>query len=803
MKRNYLMISILFFSTILVSQNIGFDSYNFWRGDKLNFKWQKDQINLNVVGKGQSLVYFESDWEKETIFEFEIKMPFSPSLNNQFELLLASDSMFTSNVVSVRIGESGTKDGIDVFANNVLMLHNSMRSWGKGGEGLIEIRTKGDSLVFLENFGLGSKHEIGCLYFSNFPEFLGLKTTYTQSNATKFQFRNLFFGIPLKDTVPPGISNLKIESPGVVEVVFDEKVILDQLSFAPYPDSTLLQDSSVLLFYAVQNEDFTVVIEDTVWDMHSNFMMIDTAITLNFLQRYDLIFTEVMSDPDPLLTSYTEEYIELFNRSGFPLSINNVILGIDGVTELLPDTTLEVGAYFVFHPKQTLLNAGSKLELSYSGETIHGIYPNLEWYHNSYKEKGGWSIEMIDFSVPCINEENWLVSDNDNGGTPGFVNSVSRSLDEIPNFEFEHVFPSTDTTIELIFNYDLVALPQPISVTIDGLNIEKVDIDKNILNLKTSTIVADSVYSLQVSSSLHSCWNFGVIDSVSVDFGLPNKPDINDLIITEILVNPDDFGSDFIEIVNNSNDYFNLKKLQFASRNANDEIADIHFCSKTDRLIGPSEMIAFTEDIHWVKAQFDSYGKILNAALPACNNDEDDLILINHTGQLIDELNYSENWHYTELISTENISLEKLNIEGDNIARNWFSASSSSGYGTPGLKNSNTKEQKLHSEVFTIASDVISPNNDGIDDLLLVDINLKNQGWTGSVKIINSEGITIHILYDNLLFGINDQLIWNCKKVDNSILTAGVYVLYFDLLNLEMGDKLNKKITFYINRENL
>ena len=119
--------------------------------------------------------------------------------------------------------------------------------------------------------------------------------------------------------------------------------------------------------------------------------------------------------------------------------------------------------------------------------------------------------------------------------------------------------------------------------------------------------------------------------------------------------------------------------MRFGSLDEKGNIVDVQFLSKQDRLVYPFEIIAFTEDLAWLKQQFYNSGNVIISKLPSCNNVEDNILLISTQGNIIDSLSYSDTWHYSELNTTENISLERICPNKNNVSTNWFSASSNSG----------------------------------------------------------------------------------------------------------------------------
>ncbi len=801
MKSTLLIISACFFTLISNGQNVDFDSLQHWKGDVLDFDWKQNEISLNQNSSGSSLIYFEANWKEDAVFNCNVSLPFSPSNNNSFELLISTDSLFaTPHLISFKVGESGTSDGFDIFKDNVLKLYNYDRNWGNGGSGTISISYKNDSLVFFEKFSQDTIRRLGALYSPISLNYIGLNCKYTKSNATKFNFNDLYFGVEPVDSIPPFITSLEVNSKNEIVLCFNERIKNNRLDFNPTPSSVVLLDSSIVLNYS-DSRDFTLNIIDSIHDVDGNTLMIDTFIFINYLNQYDLIITEVMAAPDASINLLSDEYVELYNRSGQILPMRSIVLWVDGVSEILPDTVLTQNEYLVIYPKKALLNSGSEIKIISNNQSIHQVDYNLDWYKDAYKQSGGWSLEMIDVTKPCLKINNWEASGNFDGGTPGVINSVNGILEKDIVFELDHVFPINDTTLQITFNYEIQNETVLDSIIIDNLSVYQLLYESNEITVSTDHMKVDSIYNLRINQTINSCWDDGIFDGASFKFSLPTISKKNDLIINEILFDPDVSGSDFIEILNNSSNYYNLSKLQFGSLDENGKITDVHFLSKEDKLISPSETVAFTEDLDWVKQQFNESGRINYANLPSCNNSDDVVLLISTQGIIIDSLSYSDTWHYSELNSTENISLERISPNLSNNSTNWFSASSSSGYGTPGLPNSTMgKVIEEHENVF-IEHNVITPNNDGVNDFLRIHINMKEIGWIGSIQVINSLGIVIHTLAPNMLFGASDRLIWDCSLITKSTITAGIYVLFIQMIHPESERKINKKITFYINRE--
>ncbi len=80
------------------------------------------------------------------------------------------------------------------------------------------------------------------------------------------------------------------------------------------------------------------------------------------------------------------------------------------------------------------------------------------------------------------------------------------------------------------------------------------------------------------------------------------------------------------------------------------------------------------------------------ASLPSFPDEEGFVLLLNQQGAVVDEVNYSDDWHFKLIDNAEGVSLERVDSDGPSQeAANWHSAASTAGYGTPGYKNSQFK----------------------------------------------------------------------------------------------------------------
>jgi flagellar hook assembly protein FlgD len=129
-----------------------------------------------------------------------------------------------------------------------------------------------------------------------------------------------------------------------------------------------------------------------------------------------------------------------------------------------------------------------------------------------------------------------------------------------------------------------------------------------------------------------------------------------------------------------------------------------------------------------------------------------------------------------------------------NRASNWQSAAQTIGFGTPGLQNSVFRLESITESEVSLSSKRFTPNNDGVDDRLLINFNLKETGYWVNIRIFNSMGKQIRKLASNISIAQEDQLYWDGLGSNKERLPIGIYVVYIELFN-EAGDVKNFKKT--------
>lgn len=273
---------------------------------------------------------------------------------------------------------------------------------------------------------------------------------------------------------------------------------------------------------------------------------------------------------------------------------------------------------------------------------------------------------------------------------------------------------------------------------------------------------------------------FGEVEPVVIDRG--------DALINEILFNPISGGEDYVEIYNNSNKQIPTSQLYLASRDKNLELTQIYPLSSERLLFQSGGYLVLTKDTNGVFPWFAIECNecfLQMEKFPSFNNDEDYVVLLNEKLEVIDELFYTDKMHSTLLADEEGIALERISFEAETKnPQNWHSASSESGYGTPGYKNSQVQNDNVIKPIVTFESESFSPNLDGYNDLYKIHYEFEKPGYYANVTIFDAAGGLVLQLSKNELLGTSGEIIWNGEDETGQRQNLGVYIALVEVFDL-------------------
>jgi hypothetical protein len=791
-------------------------------------------------------------------WDFYVKLDFATSSANYADIFLtASSSDLTANTTSgyfVRIGNS--TDEISLYrkdGNTIIKIIDGADGAVNGSVNSIKIKVTRDSahrwLLYRDLSGGNNFINEGTAIDSTYTTSSYFGFLIKQSTSSFFQ-KHFFDDIEIKtfvpDVMPPLIVSATTISSRNIDVLFDESLeatssqsasnyaINNNIGLAA---SAVLDASNPTLVHLTFSTDFPNAVTNTLTinglqDLSGNILNNGTAsFTFYLPQQYDIVIDEIMADPTPVVGLPAYEWIELRNISAFPINLYNwKIADAARVSGPMPNFILRPDSFVILCTVNavaslsvfgttipvtsfpSLNNAGESLSLiNDHGAFIHSVSYDVSWFQNESKKEGGWSLEMIDPHNPCSGFRNWRASTDARGGTPGVKNAVNAFNPDQSDPQLLRAYSTDSIHIILVFDEPLdiskAAIVSSYSIT-DGININSASaispvFDKVILQL-ISPLQRNKKYTVSVNG-ITDCAGNAISSKKIAMVGIGEMADSLDVVINEILFNPPSNGTDYIEIYNRSNKIIDLEQTYIANRNAAGAISNIKPLSITPYLLFPQDFVVVTEDPSIVKAAFITQNPnafITVTSMPSYNDDEGDVILMNTQGVIIDELKYSEKWHFKLINNREGVALERIDYNAaTQLQDNWHSAASSSGYGTPTYKNSQYRINDDAKGEIKLSPEIISPDNDGQDDFASIEYSFPEPGYVANITVFNAAGRPVRYLQRNALCGTQGNFRWDGMGERNQQLTTGIYILFMEVFNLSGKKKQFKKTIVIAKRD--
>lgn len=640
----------------------------------------------------------------------------------------------------------------------------------------------------------------------------------------------------LPDTVAPQFTNISVIDSLHVNVCFNDVIESSQLNnITNYTISsgigspTLATVSSgntcVVLSLSsplINATNYTLTVNG-ISDCSGNSLMPNSkAFSCYKAQAYDIVINELMPDPDPSIALPNLEYVELKNRTNFSINLKNWSFATTSTSKKIPEVTIEpngfivlsgTGSYNQFFNNfgvpvtevasfPSLSNTGTTITLSDSNNvTIHSISYNTSWYNDANKTDGGWSMEQIDANNPCGGQYNWHASTHVNGGTPGYPNSVAGTNSDNTSPQLDRIVTISADTILLIFteslNYN--TLTNPLTYSFDNglsnpLFIQPISPDYKKVKLKLSAPMQLGIlYTCSVNSNISDCVGNTIING-SAQFALPQTPSPNDVVINEVLFDPNTGGVDFVELYNRSDKTINLKNLRIGSMDTlTNTLKDTEKITDEGFLLFPQNYVVISESSNIIKQQYattNPRGFLDIEDLPSMNTDNDVVTLSDTIFTVIDNLKYTSKMHFPLLVTTKGVSLERIDFNRNTDDKtNWNSAAEAVGFATPAYQNS----QYLKADGgngFVIPNPIFSPDNDGYQDVLNISYTLNSTGQAANIFIYDSKGRLVKYLVKNEQLPTDGVISWNGINENNEKAPIGIYVVYIEIFDL--SGKVNK-----------
>ncbi|XOV92748.1 MAG: lamin tail domain-containing protein [Bacteroidota bacterium] len=538
----------------------------------------------------------------------------------------------------------------------------------------------------------------------------------------------------------------------------------------------------------------------------------------------DVIITEIMVDPEPVLGLPNSEYIEIYNRTDQLISLADVKLRDGGGEVTLPSVTLSAYQFALLIPTnavdqfntvdhvfgvsgwRSLNNEGEPLAIFYQDELVFNLEYSTDWH--SIANEGGISLEMKDTNNPCAGAINWGSSTSSNGGTPGGINSIAESVPDNFGPELINVLVQSDTTLRLEFDEQLLfeeitpeqfeILPGPVKVS--GIVLDTLKRDFLMVHL-SEKLVHNTNYTITLNRISDCLGN--LISANTKDFLLPEQADSLDVIINEVLFNPRKGGVDFVELYNRSNKNIDLKDWRLG-RQYDDVIAS-YFVTDNSHVLRPMEYIVLTVAPGSIINNYPNVDekKILQMeSMTPYPNETAKIVLQNDENQMIDAFEYHEDMHLSFLKSEDGVSLERISFDSPTQdPNNWQSASSTVGFATPGYQNSQFIVPSI-SGTLSIEPKVFVPANHAstfTQDFTTINYQLNTTGQLANVNIYNRNGQLIKNIGTGISLASNGFLRWDGTTDQGAIASMGYYLVVFETYDIK-GNRNVLKETVVVGR---
>ena len=279
--------------------------------------------------------------------------------------------------------------------------------------------------------------------------------------------------------------------------------------------------------------------------------------------------------------------------------------------------------------------------------------------------------------------------------------------------------------------------------------------------------------------------------------GDEDKASENDIVINEILFNPPTGGDEYVEIYNRSDKAFDLRFISIATRRPSDGSLNTQYkLASTPLLLQPQEYLVITKTKDLVCSFFEcrSFSSFVELnIMPALANASGCIVLINNqSNEIIDEFAYTEKMHTAGISNKRGISLERSNFDRPTSDEdNWYSASESSGFGTPGYQNS-----QYNPDTTTGIEEGISVTLPEINsDDYFINYRFNTNGYRCRAYVYDMLGRMVNVIANNELLGAEGKLIWNGKGSSGQTLSSGVYLIFMEVYDTKGVVKSFKKQT--------
>jgi hypothetical protein len=335
--------------------------------------------------------------------------------------------------------------------------------------------------------------------------------------------------------------------------------------------------------------------------------------------------------------------------------------------------------------------------------------------------------------------------------------------------ELQFSEPLNQTVLD-VNNYNLISSnfpnPSSINTTLSGYDL-----------IFQDSFIGNETLELSISNIEDLSGNI-MFDTLQIL--VPDTAQAGEVLINEVLFDPLSGGSDYVEIVNNSNKSFDIYKYfiaDFDNGISNLKQIDQHF------ILGPGNFALFSEDSSQIINDYPTNNPqaFIQMDIPSYPNDSATIYILSPDSIVLNKFSYTDDMHFELIKDPEGVSLERILINSNNSNANltWHSAAENVGWGTPGVANSQFITSKSNSD-FSVLNEVFSPDNDGYQDIAVFTYNLPIIGMVGNAVIYDNRGRLIKQVLNNEYLSTSGEFSWDGINEYGQKASVGIYLVYFE-----------------------
>lgn len=678
-------------------------------------------------------------------WKMNVRLGFAPSDNNFIKIYLVSDQLDLKGSLNgyyIRLGENGTNDALKFYrqdgTTSTLLMTGALGTIATNPNVSLKVtRDAAGNWTVSADFAGGAAYVQDMTFTDNTytsTAHFGFWIKHTTTNNNKHYFDNIYVGAPVVDATPPVLLSATPLSALDVDALFDEPLeVISAETILNYslnngignPVSAIQDATNKALVHLSFGSSFvtntyTLTVTD-VQDVNNN--VATNPQTANFpyvlfsqANFKDIIFNEIMADPNPVVGLPAVEFVELYNNStksvdltGWKLKDASTSVGTVGSGFLLPGeyailtSTTNVGLFtgkvVGVSSFPSLNDAGDNLGIrNGNGDLIDTVAYKNTWYNDAVKANGGWTLELINPNPICASALNWNASLALNGGTPGAQNSIYSTSPDITPPTILSGDILTDTTFLICFDevMNTTTLGTPANFTMSGgIGVPSsvvVAPDEMCVTLTYPTPLSQGVTYILSMQNQSDCSGNPLAAPTTLSFIIGSNAAYKNIVINEILADPTPQiglpNAEYVELYNPSTLTINLNGWTFTDGSTKATLGNYVLLPNEYLILTPTASASlFT-------------GNVLGVSnFPSLNNAGDNLGLRSSSGVLIDTVSYSIAWYNDAIKDDGGWSLELINpLSPCGAAANWGASVSATG-GTPGVENS----------IFSVVPDVTPP----------------------------------------------------------------------------------------------